>query len=224
MESVSRAPEGDASLRTLTQSGLRWLVLSLCLALTANLFALGFYLVGNFTALSLPLNYAWEFFLLASVVPGFMGFWRIRQGRLEYGTGHETDVRRGTVALVVGAVSATGFVITGFMLGFVYVPASAPLGWSIRAVHGFAPTLIETFIGLFLLLTIWRLGTGSSRRVAVGAFLLGVLAPVVLLGYLVPFLAAVPTLSSILWLAAYLLVVMRLRGVAPSLGASAAAS
>jgi hypothetical protein len=220
---------GSDIVRTLTERGLRWVVVSLAVALGANLVALGYFLavtaghaldVGTWT-----LVWAlWETLLFASVLPGFLGFWRMRQGKREYDSKHETNMRWASVAFVLGAVSALVFFGTGLVLGFVYVPATTALGWTFRAARQIAPNLVVVFVGLFLLWTIWRLGTASSRWVAAGAFLSGFLALVLsVLTVMYPLptgawemaLVAVPVLSVGLWLVAYLLVAAHLRGITP---------
>jgi hypothetical protein len=222
-------------VRTLTERGLRWVVVSLAVALGANLVALGYFLAvtaGHALDIrSWTLVWAlWETLLFASVLPGFLGFWRMRQGEREYDSAHEANMRWASVAFVLGAVSALVYFGAGMVLGFVYVPASTAFGWTIRTAHQVAPNLLVVLVGLFLLWGIWRLGTTLSRRLAAGAFLFGILALVLsILTQVFPLSTgvwdiapALPALSVGLWLVAYLLVTGHLRGVSPRPAASPA--
>lgn len=222
-------------MRTLTERGLRWVVLSLAVALGANLVALGLFVTVtggqglDFGTRTLVLQ-LWETLLFASVVPGFLGFWRTRQGKHEYDSKHEANVRWASACFVLGAVSALVLFGTGMILGFVYVSATTAPGWTLRAAHQVAPYLLVVFVGMFLLWNIWRLGTIPSQWAATGAFLSGVLALVLgifTLAYPLPSFAwdialALPVLSIGLWLVAYLLVTTHLRGVSPRPSASPA--
>jgi hypothetical protein len=133
-------------------------------------------------------------------------------------------------AIVVAAVSAHVYYGTGMVLAFVYVPVATAPGWTIRAAHQVAPNLLVVSVGLFLVWTIWWLGTTLSRGIAAGAFVSGILALVLnILTVVFPLPAGVwdialvlPVLSVGLWLVAYLLVTARLRGVSPRPAASPA--
>ncbi len=215
-------------MRTRTEGAIRWLVVALGLGLAANAVLLAnllrLYVLGDLgIELTLTLDAVWEVLLFASVVPGFIGFWRVRQGTLEFGPDHASDVRRGASSFLVGAAAAVAFLATGLVLGFVYVPMSTPGGAAIRAVHEFAPLFITAFVGLFLLWTLWRLGGSVVRTVSLASLIVG-LIPVMtgLVGRSVPmseglFVAVgfLPVLSMAGWLAACLLVAGRLKGTAP---------
>ncbi len=222
-------------MRTLTERGLRWIVVSLALALGANAVFFGFSVVviggpgldlGTWT-LVLGL---WEALLFASVVPGFLGFWRMWQGKREYNSKRDHDMKWASAAFVLGAVSALMFFGTGVVLGLFYVQATSAPGWTLRAAHQSAPVLLVILVGLFLLWTIWRLGTTLSRWVAAGAFLSGVLVLVLgtlTVAYSLPMSVwdialALPVLSVGLWLVAYLLVTAHLRDGSPRPSASPA--
>jgi len=222
-------------MRTLTERGLRWIVVSLALALGANAVFFGFSVIViggpglDLGTWALVLG-IWEALLFASVVPGFLGFWRMWQGKREYDSKRDHDMRWASAAFVLGAVSALMFVGTGVVLGLFYVPVTSASGWTLRAAHQSAPILLVVLVGLFLLWTIWRLGTTLSRWVAAGAFLSGVLGLVLgilTLAYSPPMSVgdialALPVLSVGLWLVAYLLVTAHLRDVTPRPSASPA--
>ena len=222
--------------RTMTERGLRWLALSLALALAAGIVSFANAvrteaLSATDEAVTLALLETWEFLLFASVVPGFVGFWRVRQGAGEYGPAHARDVKRGTYAFVIGAAGALTLFVTGLVLGAVFVPTSTPFGWALRTAHHLAPAILAAFLGVFILYTVWRLGARTVRWLGLGALVLALfvagLEPVVLYTNLpltlgLPWtvwlgLQAVPSLLSLgLWLAACLLAGRRLRDTTPS--------
>ncbi len=223
-------------MRTQTERGLHWLVVSLALAFVANAVLLAnllrLYVAGGGDfGLSQTLDLVWDVLLFACVVPGFVGFWRVLQGKSEFGVDHASDVRRGTLAFLVGSAGAVAFLATGLVLGSVYVPMSTVGGAAIRAVHEIGPLLITTFVGLFLLWTLWRLGGGVVRSISMVSLTLGLVPlgmALVALGVSIPLtlflaVACLPSVSLAGWLAACVLVAMRLRGVSPGRVAYASA-
>lgn len=220
----------------MTERGLRWLALSLALALAAGVVSLADVL-GVMTSsmpdrgVELTAIGTWEFLLFASVLPGFAGFWRVRQGQQEYGPGHASDVKRGTYAFAVGAAGAAALFVTGLVLGAVYIPNSTAFGLALRTVHHIAPAFFVPFLGLFLLFTLWRLSARTVRWLGLGALALSLfvtgLGVVLLYAGLSLYpdlplwawlgLQAVPSLLSTgLWFTACLLAGTRLHGAAPT--------
>lgn len=252
METMRHLGEGGGSVRSLTERGLEWLLVSLSLALLANVFLLGSWL---YMASGNPSPYAdapifaaaWTFLLVACIVPGYLAFRRLREGREEYGSDRRAGARRGTAAFLIAALSSVLYVVAGLVLGLVYVPGgayttstSAPAVWSflaggaIRTLHYVAPWCIAVFAGLFLVEFLWRLSSWLPRILSLAALVTGVSAPtVVLLSLAVPSLGVTAALelglevtgilSLALWATVCLLVRARLRGVPSNAAANAVA-
>lgn len=235
-------------MRTVTELGLRLVLVALILALVADMVQLASVLVQRYAGVgpsgATPLALLWFALLLSCTIPAYLGFRAFRAGRDEFGAAHAASGRRGTIFFLLGAASAVLYTATGLILGFVYVPDGAytgnppsaipvAVGVVIRGVHAVAPAVIAVFVGLFLIGHIWKLASPQSRVLAAIALLAGVAAPVMWLTsfYLaVPGLTpeggltleALPVVSLALWITAYVLVLRRVRGSAPTVDSTAA--
>lgn len=219
---------------SMTERGLRWFVLGLIVALAAGLLSL----LLLFTVIAAA---SWSpFFLvedaagLVVIVLGLLGFWTVRRGRAAHGMAHTSSLRRAMVALVLTAVSEALIFVSGIVLGYGILPHAIIVGgtyppaitpeWILRMVHFSGYIFVSIFVGLFLLWTIWHLDTGVPRAIAVVALVVGVPThvislltvsflldplPVPVTLYRVAFV--LPALSMLLWLIAYLLVILQLR-------------
>ncbi len=247
VELVRRRPEGRGSTWTFTKRGLRWLLLSLSLALTTGVldlaFLLGLWAVPGVRQIIWPVDNA---FLAVGVSAAVVGLWRIRLGRQEYGHAHATNVKRGTVAFLLATVSALVVFSTGIILGYGFLPSGGyvegatyplvvTLHWVVQLLHNLGFVLTAAFVALFLLAVLWQLATNVSRGMAVAAFVLGVANPSInFASFLETAVAgslpvaffyaswALPAVSTALWLAAFLLVARRLSGAAPQVVPAAA--
>ncbi len=229
-------------MRTMTERGVRWLLVAMVLALAANALLLALGLVVTFADMSyvsldpiLPLS--WEALLFLAVVPAYFGFRALRASGGEFRDARAASGRRGTLAFILGATSAALWTATGLILGFVYVPSGAyanppgampvALGEAIRGLHALAPAAIALFIGVFLLGESWSLASRGLRVLAGMAFVSGVAPPVVWpASFYLSFpamttegalaLEVLPVVSLALWIVVYFLVLQRLRGSAPA--------
>ncbi len=237
----------------LTQRGIRWLVLSLGLALAADVAVFASILAfwsspSLYAEVSLPLSTAYVVLLFVCAVPGFLGFRVLRRVREEFGPVPRASLRRGTAAFILGGVAAVLFTLTGIFLGLFYIPVGTyvtgttyssslelALGETLRTVHVVAPPVIAVFLGLFLIESIWRLATRSIRVLAVAALVSGVLVPILtvppigarvyaVLGLGFALLGLVSAASLVLWIVVLLFVDRRLRTWAPDASPRAGAS
>ncbi len=219
---------------TMTERGLRWFLLGLSLALAAWLLSLGV-LFAVIAVQTWSLLFLVEDAVgLAVIALGLVGFWRMRQGRVERGPAHASSLRRATIALILAAVSEGSILVSGIILGYGILPRAILIGdsypvqitpyWILRMVHFTGYALVAIFVGLFLLWSIWHLVTGVPRGIAVAALVALVPAPLISLvsvsQLLDPFAMPVvlygvalvlPALSISLWLIAYILAILRLR-------------
>lgn len=220
----------------ITERGFLWIVLGLSLATAANVGFLAvvwiFQIGGDIDRGTVNLvSYLGDAFAYGSVLIGLMGYWRIWQGRHEFGAGHHSNVRRASWAILCGGASALTAAVTGLVLGFLFVPSEMFAGQVLRALHEFAVAFVAVFAGLFLLWTIWSLARDPVRGMAIGAALLGMVPSTLelLAARSVPLPAGIASASSALplfsiglWLAAYLLTMGR-HGMLPSKRATGAA-
>lgn len=230
-------------MRSLTERGLTWVLVSLIFAVAANAVLFTFLFVDQQGGVGGPASALlaigiWEILLFAGVIPGYLGFRSLRSGRGEFNPSNALGARIGTTAFFVGAAGAVASVATGLILAFVYVPQGAYtsgltpsaawpviVGDSIRGIHRAAPTVIALFVGIFLLESVWRQSTPLGRILAGSALGLGIAEPVLGLAFLeiqvfpLPLgtglaLEALPAISLALWASVYLLVLRHLRGAA----------
>lgn len=235
--------DGDR-VPSLTQRGLRWVAVSLGLALAASLVALASILAirfgpTTFAAVFPIVSFLWEALVFGCAVPAILGFSRLRLGRDEFGPSRRAYFRRGTVAFGIGGTACTLLALTGLVLGWFYVPAGAYVsgavystpwevfaGETIRAVHILMPPVIAVFLGLFLLETVWPLARRSLRLVALISLVSGVSVPLVsvppvagavydALGSASIVLSLPPMASLAIWIAVVLLVERRLPAATP---------
>ncbi len=240
VESVARRMMSSSAPQNTTAQGLRWLVLSLSVALVANLALLGALLYERGQGLDVGLTtivfLSWEVLLAAGAVLAFLAFRGLREGLLDVEPAQATARKESAVAFVGAAASGSAYLATGLILGFVYVPTeayiaasggSAPwvawLGVGIRATHALAPLLMAVLLGVFLIASVWHLSMRAGRVLASAAFAVGLLAA--FLAFFSPFVSLPPLLpadpllvgiaasgSLALWLTVGLMARMRLRG------------
>lgn len=240
--------------RSSTARGLRWLVLSLAIALAADgavlAAALAFWsgpLV--YAIVSLPLSTAYVVLGFACAAPAFVGFRSLRRGRAELGPAHRMGLRRGAAGFIVGGAAAALLTLTGIFLGLFYIPAgayvagatySSPLelafGETLRAVHVVTPSIMAVFLGFFLIESVWDLATRPTRILSLAALASGVLVPILtvppivagwaaFLGPAFALLGLISAASLAMWITVLLLVDRRLgRGAPSALLVTAAAS
>ena len=168
----------DIAQRT-TASGVRWLLVSLGLAVVANLVSdVPFYFGTVFpglNALSDTALYQHNLPLLSLVGPaliagiGFAGILRIERGR---GWTRETRRERARPAFLIAAAAAAFLFLSGIVLGLVLIPIQNvwnPVRMTVRFIVVFA-------VGVYLLDTAARIDPGSRMGLARAALVLGATA------------------------------------------------
>lgn len=223
-----------------TERGLWGLVVALGVALGTDLLELSFLATafGPPSFSSPGLLFAVEDVAGVAVVgTGLAGFWWLRRGRDEQGAAHASNLRRATVALFGAVASELLLVLTGLALGYGLLPSAVVIGetypptitveWVIQTVHFAAYSFIAAFVGLFLLWNVWQLAPRLLRGTALAALLLALPGPILSLTSVaelvdprtIPFYAfyaswILTSISGSLWLLAYLLLAVRVRGAA----------